>query len=214
MMNDQAMTVIYEDAFIVVVEKASGFLSVPGRGEEKYDSVASRVKDTYEGCITQPAVHRLDMATSGILVLGLTKEAHRNLSIQFQRSFVEKKYCALIEGIVEAKGGVIELPFRLDVDNRPHQIYDPVHGKVGLTHWQNLSIEGSHTRVLFEPKTGRTHQLRLHASHSLGLGFPIVGDFLYGTGTDYNQLKLHAFFLSFCHPETGETLKFESIIPF
>ncbi|MCM8534240.1 MAG: RluA family pseudouridine synthase [Lentisphaeraceae bacterium] len=214
MIEDGKMKVLYDEETFVVVEKASGFLSVPGRGEDKFDSVASRVCTMYEGCIVQPAVHRLDMDTSGLLVLAKTKEVHRALSIQFQDRKVSKKYIALIEGVLEEDSGEIELPFRLDVDNRPHQIYDPVHGKMGLTRWTRIGVEGEFTRVAFYPYTGRTHQLRVHSAHELGLGFPIVGDPLYGKVNDNGQLKLHATELGFEHPATGTPLTFYSTVPF
>lgn len=211
-MND--IEIIAEFPGFVVLVKPSGMLSVPGRGPEKFDSAASRFRERYPDAIAQPAVHRLDMATSGLMVFARTKEVHRALSIQFQNREVNKTYIALIEGIIEDEGGIIELPFRLDVDNRPYQIYDEEWGKMGTTHWKRVTIEGDHTRVEFKPITGRTHQLRLHASHEKGLGFPIVGDLLYGNGTDTNQLKLHAQYLSFNHPETGERLEFFSEVPF
>ena len=214
MNSDGRMTVIYSDDHIVVVEKVSGFLSVPGRGEHNLDSVSWRVKNMFEGCIEQPSVHRLDMDTSGLLVLALTKEAHRNLSIQFQNRETGKRYEALLEGEIDKNEGTIELPFRLDVDNRPHQIFDPVHGKMGTTHWKKLGLEGSTTRVEFHPITGRTHQLRVHSAHSLGLGIPIVGDPLYGNGDEPGKLKLHAKYLSFTHPATEEKMEFNSKVPF
>ncbi len=206
--------IIAEDKTFVVLEKPSGMLSVPGRGPEKADCAVKRFKDLYPDAIIQPAVHRLDMATSGLLVMARTKQTHRDLSIQFQNREVKKRYIALIEGHVEDEGGIIELPFRLDVDNRPHQIYDEVHGKMGTTHWKRICYEGDYTRVEFMPITGRTHQLRLHAAHEKGLGFPIVGDFLYGNGTDTNQLKLHAEYLAFNHPESGKFLEFSIAVPF
>ena len=214
MNSDGKMTVLYDDSFIVVVEKVSGFLSVPGRGEHNLDSVSWRVKNMYEGCIEQPSVHRLDMDTSGLLVLALTKEAHRNLSIQFQNRETDKTYEALLEGHIEKEEGTIELPFRLDVDNRPHQIFDPEDGKMGTTHWKKLGVEGPHTRIEFHPITGRTHQLRVHTAHSLGLGVPIIGDPLYGNGDEPGKLKLHAKYLAFTHPETGERMSFNSKVPF
>ncbi|MCM8534964.1 MAG: RluA family pseudouridine synthase [Lentisphaeraceae bacterium] len=214
MKNDDKMKVLYDEETFVVIEKISGFLSVPGRGEDKFDSVASRVCAMYEGCITQPAVHRLDMDTSGLLVLAKTKEVHRALSIQFQDRKVSKKYIALIEGVLEEDSGEIELPFRLDVDNRPHQIYDPVHGKMGLTRWERIGVEGDFTRVAFYPHTGRTHQLRVHSAHKLGLGFPIVGDPLYGRVNGHGQLMLHATELGFQHPETAVQMTFNSEVPF
>jgi len=208
------MEVIYQDDDIVVIQKASGFLSVPGRGPEKLDSVAHRVSTMIPGCITQPAVHRLDMDTSGLMVLGITTAAHRNLSIQFQDRLTEKRYQALLEGPLAGDSGTITLPFRLDVENRPFQIYDEVHGKMGTTKWQKVAIENDLTRIDFFPITGRTHQLRLHSSHPKGLGIPIIGDSFYGNGTGPGQLKLHAAFLAFTHPESGETLRFDSPPPF
>lgn len=208
------MEIIYQDDDIVVVRKSSGFLSVPGRGPEKLDSVSHRIRISIPGCIAQPSVHRLDMDTSGLMVLGLTTAAHRNLSIQFQDRLTEKRYQALLEGQLEGDSGTITLPFRLDVENRPFQIYDEIHGKMGTTHWQKIAIEDNLTRIDFIPITGRTHQLRLHAYHPKGLGIPIVGDSFYGNGTGPGQLKLHAAYLAFTHPETGEALHFESPPPF
>ncbi|MCL4162575.1 UNVERIFIED_CONTAM: hypothetical protein GTU68_048319, partial [Idotea baltica] len=148
------MTIIHQDEHIVVVEKISGMLSVPGRSPEKLDSVSYRVRQLFPGCIANPAAHRLDMDTSGLMVLGITAEAHRHLSKQFEARSVEKNYLALLEGILEEDGGTITLPFRLDVDNRPHQIYDEVHGKIGTTEWKKLGIENDYTRVSFHPITG------------------------------------------------------------
>ncbi len=203
------LEIIHQDAALVVVNKPSGLLSVPGRGPDMQDCVVNRLKSLFPHCIDQPSVHRLDMDTSGLLVLALTKEAQRNLAIQFQDRKVTKIYVALVEGIIDEGSGDIELAFRLDPENRPHQVYDPVQGKVGSTRWRKLGIEDGCTRIEFIPATGRTHQLRLHAAHELGLGFPIVGDRLYGSGTAPGQLKLHAAFLSFDHPETGKRLSFE-----
>ena len=206
------MRVLHEEDAFVVVEKASGFLSVPGRGLEKLDSVAHRVRETYPGCIEHPAVQRLDMDTSGILVVARTAEAHRALSIQFQERQTEKRYCAILDGEQEGEqAGTIELPFRLDIENRPYQIYDEVHGKVGITHWEREGIREGRTRIWFRPVTGRTHQLRVHAAHGKGLGIPIVGDPLYGSGTGPGELRLHACWLRFRHPEGGGPMEFESL---
>jgi tRNA pseudouridine32 synthase/23S rRNA pseudouridine746 synthase len=204
------MYIIHEEPEFVVVVKSSGLLSVPGRGPENLDSVSERIKALYPGCIDQPAVHRLDMDTSGLLVLARTREAHRNISIQFQEGKVTKRYIAILDGELADDEGVIELPFRLDIDNRPHQIYDPVHGKVGITHWKKLLVKDGKTRIEFKPITGRTHQLRVHAASEYGLGIPIVGDPLYGTGTGPGMLQLHACYISFAHPGTGEICKFHS----
>ncbi len=209
-----SLTVIHRDEHFVVVEKPSGLLSVPGRGPDMQDCIVNRLKAFIPDCMEQPSVHRLDMDTSGLLVLALTKEVHRNISIQFQNRTVEKKYYALLDGLIEQESGIIELPFRLDPDNRPHQVYDTVHGKMGTTNWRKISIENGKTRIDFKPITGRTHQLRLHASHIKGLGIPIIGDRLYGTGTLPGQLKLHAYYLSFDHPTTGKRLTFSSPCPF
>jgi tRNA pseudouridine32 synthase/23S rRNA pseudouridine746 synthase len=206
----KTMQVIYEEPEFVVVVKSSGLLSVPGRGPENQDCVTERVKALYPGCIDQPSVHRLDMDTSGLLVIARTKEVHRNISIQFQEREVSKRYIAILDGELEGEQGILELPFRVDLDNRPYQIYDAVHGKLGITHWKKLLIKKGQTRIEFKPITGRTHQLRVHAASEHGLGIPIVGDPLYGTGTGPGLLKLHACYLSFAHPRTGEILEFNS----
>ncbi len=203
------MVIIHQEAEFVVVNKPSGLLSVPGRGPLKQDCVVNRIRSLCPDCIEQPAVHRLDMDTSGLMVLALTATSQRHLAMQFEQRRVEKTYLAIVAGIVTADSGVIELAFRLNPDNRPYQVYDPVEGKVGTTHWRKLSIVDNYTHVEFKPVTGRTHQLRLHAAHELGLGCAIVGDRLYGAGTEPGQLKLHASFLAFDHPESGKRVKFE-----
>ncbi len=209
-MKDEPIEILHIDPDFVVVCKVSGFLSVPGIGPDKKDCVSERVKRAFPGCIDQPAVHRLDMDTSGLLVVARTAEAHRDLSLQFQNRQTGKRYIALLDGILSTTEGTIELPFRLDIENRPYQIYDEVHGKLGTTHWRRLGIEGSVTRVEFHPVTGRTHQLRVHAAHEKGLGIPIAGDPLYGRGRGPGEMKLHAAALTFRHPTTGEKLAFES----
>jgi tRNA pseudouridine32 synthase/23S rRNA pseudouridine746 synthase len=228
------LDILYRDPYILVVNKAPDMLSVPGRGDEKQDCVVSRVKRLIPGCIEQPSVHRLDMETSGILVLALTQEAHSELSRQFRDGEVQKQYVALLRGslftstgekareaVKKAEGqlnkgslsGMIELPFRLDVDNRPWQVYDAEQGKWGTTLWQQLSEEKFQgtvvTRVLYTPITGRTHQLRLHSAHEKGLGLPIVGDTLYGKRTEReNRMMLHARQITFHHPITKEEMNF------
>jgi tRNA pseudouridine32 synthase/23S rRNA pseudouridine746 synthase len=202
--------IIYKDSYIVVVNKPGGLLSVPGRGPDKQDCLVSRIRNKYPECITQPSVHRLDMDTSGLMVLALTVDAHRNLSFQFQDRTVKKQYIAILEGLVKGEQGEIALPFRLDVTNRPYQIYDPVHGKMGTTFWKKIEAANNQSRILFTPVTGRTHQLRLHASHTMGLGCPIAGDRLYGNGKPGDSLLLHASYLSFLHPDSGQLLSFNS----
>ncbi len=202
--------IIYEDSTIVIVNKPGGLLSVPGRGPDKQDCVVTRIRNLFHDCIPQPSVHRLDMDTSGLMVLALTANAHKHLSVQFQKRIVKKQYHALLAGIVREENGEIRLPFRLDVSNRPYQIYDPAQGKWGITLWEKIAVENHQTRILFTPLTGRTHQLRVHASHPMGLGCPIVGDRLYGHGKPGDAMLLHASRLSFEHPENGNPLCFES----
>lgn len=208
------LDIIYRDETIIVVNKRSGLLSVPGRGEEKQDCVVSRVRRLFPLCIEQPSVHRLDMDTSGLLVLAFTPQAHRDLSIQFINRTVRKRYVALLEGLITATGGTIELAFRYDPEHKPRQKYDPVLGKWGTTLWEKVRVEPlgiggrTVTRVLFTPITGRTHQLRLHSSHERGLGHPIVGDRLYGNGEEGGRLMLHACELAFAHPVSGEPMQF------
>lgn len=208
------LEIVFEDKHVVVVDKPSGLLSVPGKGEANQDCAAARVKALHPGCIDQPSVHRLDQDTSGLLILALTESAHRTLSIQFMEKLVGKRYIALLDGLVDAESGVIDLKFRLDPDNRPYQVYDPEQGRQGVTRWRKLGVENGRTRVEFMPLTGRTHQLRLHAAHAKGLGVPIVGDRLYGTGTGPGQLKLHASTLRFRHPASRQPMEFHSPAPF
>ncbi len=208
------LNILYRDDFIAVIVKPGGLLAVPGRGPDKQDCVTSRLRELIPSSIRQPAVHRLDMATSGIMVLALTKEAHAHLSQQFASRQVEKKYIAVVEGTPAGASGEIQLAFRLDPDNRPHQVYDPVNGKLGITKWQLISSEGNTSRLELYPHTGRTHQLRVHAAHELGLHCPIIGDPLYGKGKEGDQLMLHAAELSFYHPDTEEKLVFISPPPF
>lgn len=224
--------ILYRDESIIVVNKPAGLLSVPGRGYDMQDCVVNRVKKLFPQCINQPSVHRLDMDTSGLLVLAFTEKAHKALSKQFMEGTVYKEYHALLLGKpcgaaafdkngVEVKEGIIKLPFRLDIENRPKQIYDSVNGKEGITEWQtleeNINIPEESkkcTKILFRPKTGRTHQLRLHSMHNLGLGAPIVGDRLYGTRRQNQRLMLHASKIIFFHPESGDRIEFFSIPPF
>jgi len=206
--------ILYQDEDIVVVDKPSGLLSIPGRGPEKIDSVSHRIRQMFPDCLAQPSVHRLDMDTSGLLVLALTAASHRHLSLQFQNRETDKHYLALLEGELAGEEGTITLPFRLDIENRPHQIYDEIHGKIGTTHWKKLGIENGKTRVAFHPITGRTHQLRVHSAHPKGLGIPIVDDPLYGNGDLPGKMKLHACELTFTHPTTGEKMTFTAPVPF
>lgn len=218
------LEILYRDKDIVVINKPAGLLSVPGKGEEKQDCVEARVRNLFPDAPKQPAVHRLDMETSGILILALNAHAHHKLNEDFAEGKVQKKYVALLDGILYGKPeGRTELPFRLDPENRPHQIYDEVNGKIGITEWKKIRVESLQyndktkkvTRIEFFPKTGRTHQLRLAAScpaEKGGLGLPIVGDSLYGnkekgeSGAGCLRLMLHAAEITFCHPVSGECM--------
>lgn len=213
--------ILYRDKDIVVINKPSGLLSVPGRGEDKQDCAEARVKLLFPEAPEQCAVHRLDMETSGILVFALNKNSHRALNEQFASGLVQKKYIALLDGILYGKGeGRTELPFRLDVNNRPHQIYDAENGKLGITDWKKIKVEvfknpltqksRKVTRIEFSPRTGRTHQLRLASSCAAelgGLGIPIAGDSLYGHLEKGERLMLHAAEIQFHHPTSGEMLR-------
>lgn len=214
------LEILYRDDSIVVVNKQSGLLAVPGRGPDKADCIEARFKKLFPTCeLNQPAVHRLDMETSGIMILALTKEAHRAMNMQFEARQVHKKYVALLDGVFHGESeGRIELKFRLDVDNRPHQIYDEINGKLGITDYKKVGVEKYRnpisgktkivTRIEFFPQTGRTHQLRLHSAHcgGGGLGLPIVGDTLYGNPEPGERLMLHAQEITFNHPVTGELM--------
>ena len=215
------LEILYRDSSIVVINKPSGLLSVPGRTPDKQDCATERLKKLFPHCITQPSVHRLDMETSGLLVMALTEQAHRNLSAQFEAGTVHKKYVALIDGTFNHNEykGELRLKFRLDPDNRPHQIYDEENGKLGITEWEKAGTvlytapDGTQrrtTKIIFTPHTGRTHQLRLAASDPHGFGIPIVGDTLYGHCAPGERLMLHAFELEFKHPVSGNTLNLKA----
>lgn len=208
MIHQTEIDICYSDETIVVINKPGGLLAVPGRGPEKQDCCATRLRRLFPSMIPQPAVHRLDMFTSGLMVFAFTAEAHRFLSAQFEKRRVVKHYFGLVDKILAHQEGEIRLPFRLDPDNRPMQIYDPVHGKEGITRWKIVATEGNVTRIEFTPVTGRTHQLRVHSAHPLGLDAPIVGDSLYGNGTEGDQMMLHASYLQFTHPSSGGLVEF------
>jgi tRNA pseudouridine32 synthase / 23S rRNA pseudouridine746 synthase len=196
--------IIFEDDHIVVVNKPEGLLSVPGITIQ--DSVYTRLQAMWTDA-DPLIIHRLDMATSGLLVVAKTKEAHKHIQKQFLNRTVTKRYTALLSKVLVEDGGEINLPLRGDLDNRPMQLVCFEHGKKAITKWQAIERTETTTKVNFWPLTGRTHQLRIHAAHSLGLNAPIVGDDLYGTSAE--RLYLHAAELEFTHPVTGERLKFE-----
>ena len=206
-------TLLYADASLLVANKPSRLLSVPGRGEEKQDCLIRRVQTQYRDALI---VHRLDYDTSGLLVLARGKAMHRSLSILFQERKVEKRYVAVVDGQMENDAGEVNLPLIVDWPNRPRHIVDFTIGKPSLTLYRVLSYDAAThtTRVALTPETGRTHQLRLHMQ---SLGHPILGDTLYATEqalAKADRLQLHAEYLSFAHPETGETLTFDCAAEF
>ena len=197
--------IIYEDEDMAIVNKPEEFLSVPGIYIQ--DSIYERMKMRYPKATGPLIVHRLDMATSGILVIAKNKEAHKALQSQFIKKTVSKRYVALLDGIVEGNEGYIDLPLRVDLEDRPRQMVCFEHGKPAKTKWEVIERKNGKTKVYFYPITGRTHQLRMHASHPLGLNTPIVGDDLYGTKS--TRLFLHAESIAFKHPKTYEVVSFQ-----
>lgn len=196
--------IIYQDAVMLVINKPAEFLSVPGKNIQ--DSVFTRIQQAYPEAKGGLIVHRLDMATSGLMLIALTKEAHKKLQKQFIKRTVKKRYVALLDGLLEADSGVIDLPLRLDIDDRPRQLVCYEHGKKASTRWEVIRRNNKQTKVYFYPLTGRTHQLRVHSAHIKGLNSPIVGDDLYGT--QGSRLHLHAEFIEFNHPVTRELISF------
>lgn len=203
--HETPLETVYEDDYLLVVNKPAGMLSVPGKGEA--DSVYNRIKTRYPQATGPLVVHRLDMATSGLLLIAKTKETHQNLQAQFKNRCIKKRYIALLDGRTNSEEGIIELPLRLDPLNRPRQVADREHGKPAITRYRVLKYTENKTLVAFYPLTGRTHQLRVHAAHPEGLHCPIVGDELYGRKAE--RLCLHAESLEFTHPVTGETVVVE-----
>lgn len=198
------LEIVYEDDSFVVVNKPAELLSVPGI--QVYDSVYARLKGAWGG-IEPLIIHRLDMSTSGLLVVAKVKEVHEHIQKQFLKRTVTKRYTALLSKLIAGNEGEINLPLRGDLDNRPRQLVCFEFGKPAVTKWKVVEKNETTTKIHFWPLTGRTHQLRMHAAHELGLNAPIVGDDLYGTTAD--RLHLHAAFLKFTHPLTGEMVKFE-----
>lgn len=201
---DKKIEFLYEDEAILLVKKPPELLSVPGKNIR--DSVLWRVQQKYPELEGPIIVHRLDMSTSGLMVLAKNKAAYLHLQTQFIKRRVKKRYTARLTGIPKMKGGKIELPLRVDLDNRPRQLVCYAHGKQALTEWQLVEVQNQQALVHFFPVTGRTHQLRVHAAHHLGLGTPILGDDLYGKVAD--RLYLHAAELSFVHPRTEQPMNF------
>lgn len=204
------LDILYEDSHIVVVNKPSGLLSVPGRGEHLADCLLSRVHGVFPEALL---VHRLDRDTSGVMVFAMTAHAQRSLSMQFEKRTTKKTYIARVAGEVGEKTGTVDLPLIVDWPNRPLQKVCHDTGKSALTDWRVLKSGGGESRMRLSPKTGRSHQLRVHM---LAIGHVILGDPLYATGAALNhpRLMLHSEELRLNHPESGKGLSFRAKAPF
>jgi tRNA pseudouridine32 synthase/23S rRNA pseudouridine746 synthase len=198
------ITTVYEDEHLLIINKPAEFLSVPGRYVQ--DSVQLRMKEKYPEATGPLVAHRLDMSTSGLMVIGKTLEVYKFLQRHFMKRTVKKRYVALLDGIISEDTGIIDLPLRQDFNDRPRQMVCFEHGKPARTRWEVIERKDGKTRVHFYPVTGRTHQLRVHAAHHLGLNTAIIGDDLYGQKAD--RLHLHAAHLKFKHPVTKEMVSF------
>ena len=205
------LKVLHIDEDLLAVSKPSGLLSVPGRGPHLADCVEARARSIYPDATI---VHRLDLDTSGVMVLARNRAAHRQIGWQFEKRQIEKVYVARTWGILRQDAGSVAAPLRCDWPNRPRQIIDQVHGRAALTAWQVLDREAHASRVRLMPETGRSHQLRVHM---LSLGHPILGDDLYAHPAALAaaaRLQLHAVSLSLRHPSGGHDLTIEDACPF
>ena len=201
-----SIEVLFEDDVIIVINKPPDFLSVPGKTERM--DVETFIRNKYENLDGPVIVHRLDMPTSGIMILAKTNETYLELQSQFIKRKVSKRYVALLEGELTENEGEIELPIRIDLEDRPRQLVCYEYGKHSKTIWKKIEVKDGRTRVHFFPITGRTHQLRVHAAHLTGLNTPIVGDVLYGKRD--NRLHLHAESLTLTHPITKKKIVFKA----
>jgi tRNA pseudouridine32 synthase/23S rRNA pseudouridine746 synthase len=196
------MNLIYCDASLLIANKPAGLLAVPGRGEDKQDCLSVRLQQQFPDALV---VHRLDMATSGLLVFARGAAMQRYLSQMFREHLVAKRYVAVVAGRLEAESGEVNLPIGANWIDRPRRQIDAESGKPSLTRYRVLGHAGETTRVELEPVTGRTHQLRVHMA---AIGHPMLGDALYGEAVSAPRLLLHALSLSFAHPLSGEPLNF------
>jgi tRNA pseudouridine32 synthase/23S rRNA pseudouridine746 synthase len=195
---------VYEDQDIIVVNKPPGLLSVPGK--EIKDSVMTRIASLYPDITGPIIVHRLDMSTSGIMILTKNMESYHHIQSQFTKRKVTKRYEAILEAVITQNSGNIDLPLRVDLDNRPRQLVCYTYGKPALTRYEVIARSEKQTLIHFFPITGRTHQLRVHSSHTKGLNCPILGDDLYGKMSD--RLYLHAAYIKFNHPRLDKEMEF------
>ncbi|MEQ8294438.1 MAG: RluA family pseudouridine synthase [Roseovarius sp.] len=206
----EPIKVLHEDHEIVVVDKPSGLLSVPGKGEHLADCLLSRVQEAYPMALL---VHRLDRDTSGVMIFALSPHAQRHLGLQFEKRQVKKTYVARVWGKLEPRKGTVDLPLIVDWPNRPKQMVCHETGKPAVTDWRVQRYGEGETRVRLMPKTGRSHQLRVHM---LALGHPILGDPFYAEGParDFERLMLHSEELRLRHPDGGAGMTFRSKAPF
>lgn len=204
------LEILHEDAQLVVVNKPAGLLSVPGKGPELSDCLLTRLQAVFPDALL---VHRLDRDTSGIIVFALTPHAQRHLGLQFEKRQTRKTYVARLWGKLEPRTGTVDLPLTVDWPNRPRQMVCHNTGREAQTDWRVLRYEDGTTRVRLMPKTGRSHQLRVHM---LALGHPILGDPLYAEGParDFPRMMLHSEELRLKHPDGGASLKFRAPAPF
>lgn len=208
MTSNNLPDLIFLDDSLLVVNKPAGLLAVPGRGADKQDCLSNRLLPDFPDSLV---VHRLDMATSGLMVFARGMAMQRRLSQMFREREVSKRYIAVVSGNLKQEAGEIALPLICDWPNRPKQMVDHTLGKPSLTRYRLLGLEGANSRVELEPVTGRTHQLRLHMA---AIGHPILGDSLYGVESSALRLLLHAVSLDFVHPANDAPLHFEIPSPF
>lgn len=210
--KDTPLKILYEDEWIVAVEKPSGMLSVPGKND--LDSVQQRLRLMYPDATGPLVVHRLDMATSGILLAAKDKDVHARLQSQFETRSISKEYIAILDGVTSQEFGIIDLPICLNPLDRPRQMVDFENGKLAITEYKVECIKDGRAKVVFKPHTGRTHQLRVHSAHVSGLGCHISGDELYGNPDSASRLCLHASRLVFRHPVSDKEIEIVSPSPF
>lgn len=200
--SNEKLNIVYEDQWLLIINKPAGMLSVPGK--ERQTSIYDLARKAYPEADGPMIVHRLDMATSGLLIIAKDKKTHQHLQAQFKNRSIRKKYIALLDGIVPEDEGTIELPLCPNPLDRPRQMVDTQYGKPAITYYQVLERTDKYTRIAFYPHTGRTHQLRVHAAHPSGLHCPIIGDELYGKKD--KRLYLHAESIEFTHPVSGQSM--------
>lgn len=200
--SNEKLNIVYEDQWLLIINKPAGMLSVPGK--ERQTSIYDLARKAYPEADGPMIVHRLDMATSGLLIIAKDKKTHQHLQAQFKNRSIRKKYIALLDGIVPEDEGTIELPLCPNPLDRPRQMVDTQYGKPAITYYQVLERTDKYTRIAFYPHTGRTHQLRVHAAHPSGLHSPIIGDELYGKKD--KRLYLHAESIEFTHPVNGQSM--------